>query len=144
MKEALFWGCWFTSLGTTALLFLWSLPLSPFTHPGITANEAAIIFFPVMGLRWLTLGITLALVAINWGRHLNLVIGSVIGLTILVLALHLVLGIINIAIVNAWLSVEPIKTRANNAIYAGIYFGLPMFWILVVVVLMLSVTRFHK
>ncbi|PMB26006.1 hypothetical protein CEN45_04740 [Fischerella thermalis CCMEE 5198] len=42
IKQTLFWGCWFTSLATTALLFFWSLPLSPFKHPGINANEAVI------------------------------------------------------------------------------------------------------
>ncbi|MEH1970884.1 MULTISPECIES: hypothetical protein [unclassified Nostoc] len=142
MKQAFFWGCWFTTLGTTGLLFLWSLPLSPFSHPGITANEAAIIFFPVMGLRWLAVASTLALVVIAWGQHLNLATGSVIGLTILVLALHLVFGLINIGIMNVWLSVEPIKTRATNAVYAVIYFGLPIFWILLTAALMLSVSIF--
>ncbi|WP_414571744.1 hypothetical protein [Nostoc sp. CCY 9925] len=140
MKQALFCGCWFTSLGTTALLFFWSLPISPFTHPGTTANEAAIIFFPVMGIRWLALASTLFLLVIAWGQYLNLEVVSVISLIIFVLGLHFILGIINVAIMNVWLSVEPIKTRTNNAVYAGIYFGLPIFWLLLVALLMLKIT----
>ncbi|MBH8563855.1 hypothetical protein I8748_16935 [Nostoc sp. CENA67] len=144
MKQAFFWSSWFTTLGTTGLLFLWSLPLSPFTHPGSTANEAAIIFFPVMGLRWLAIASTITLVVMAWGRQLNLATGSVIGLTILVLALHLVLGLINIGIMNVWLSVEPIKTRTTNTVYAGIYFGLPTFWILLTAGLMLRLAHFRN
>ncbi|MEH2066808.1 MAG: hypothetical protein V7K47_01305 [Nostoc sp.] len=144
MKQVFFWGCWFISLGSTALLFFWSLPMSPFTHPGITANEAVIIFFPVMAIRWLALACTLFLLVIAWGQYLNLATGSMIALVILVLALHFILGIINIAIMNVWLSVEPIKTRATSAVYAGIYFGLPMFWLLLVAPLMLKVTNFRN
>ncbi|BAZ52275.1 hypothetical protein JMG10_40430 [Nostoc ellipsosporum NOK] len=144
MKQALFWGSWFTTLGTTGLLFLWSLPLSPFTYPGTTANEAAIIFFPVMGLRWLSIASTLIIVVMAWGRRLNLATSSVIGLTILVLALHLILGLVNIGIMNVWLSVEPMKTRTTNAVYAGIYFGLPMFWILLTASLMLRFTQLRN
>jgi hypothetical protein len=144
IKQTLFWGCWFTSLATTALLFFWSLPLSPFKHPGINANEAVIIFFPIMGIRWLALATTLALVVIVWGRRLNLATHWIVILTILVLALHFLLGVVNIGIMNAWLSVEPIKTRATNAIYAAIYFGLPMFWVLLTAPLMLSAARFRS
>lgn len=144
MKQAFFWGSWFTTLGTTALLLLWSLPLSPFTHPGTTANEAAIIFFPVMGLRWLAIASAVTLVIIFWGQRLNLATSSVIGLIVLALALHLIFGLINLGIMNVWLSVEPIKTRTNNAVYAGIYFGLPIFWILLTAYLMLRLTHFRN
>ncbi|MDZ8104127.1 MAG: hypothetical protein RM338_00680 [Nostoc sp. DedQUE12a] len=144
MNQAFFWGSWFTSLASTALLFFWSLPMSPFTHPGMKANEAAIIFFPVAGIRWLGLASTLFLVAIAWGQYLNLQPVSAISLTIFVLVLHFILGVINIAIMNLWLSVEPIKTRTTNAIYAGIYFGLPMFWLLLVAALMLKITYFRN
>jgi hypothetical protein len=128
MRETFFWGGWFTALATTTLLFLWSLSFSPFKHPGQTANEAAIIFFPVMILRWLAIACTIALVAIAWAQQMNLATYSLIGLMIAVLALHLILGLINIAIMNAWLSVEPVRTRSTNAIYVGIYFGLPVLW----------------
>ncbi|MDZ8026084.1 MAG: hypothetical protein RMX97_15530 [Nostoc sp. DedQUE11] len=140
MNQAFFWGSWFTSLASTALLFFWSLPMSPFTHPGMKANEAAIIFFPVTGIRWLALASTLFLLVIAWGQYLNLEVVSVISLIIFVLCLHFILGIINVAIMNVWLSVEPIKTRTNNAVYAGIYFGLPIFWLLLVAPLMLKIT----
>ncbi|WP_445633157.1 TspO protein [Nostoc sp. DSM 114161] len=144
MNQAFFWGSWFTSLASTALLFFWSLPMSPFTHPGMKANEAAIIFFPVAGIRWLGLASTLFLVANAWGQYLNLQPVSAISLTIFVLVLHFILGVINIAIMNLWLSVEPIKTRTTNAIYAGIYFGLPIFWLLLVAALMLKITYFRN
>ncbi|MBC1241592.1 hypothetical protein [Nostoc sp. 2RC] len=138
MNQALFWGSWFVSLGSTALLFFWSLPLSPFTHPGMKANEAVIIFFPVAGIRWLGLASTLFLLAITWGQYLNLEAVYAISLLIFVLVLHLFFGVINIAIMNLWLSVEPIKTRTTSAIYAGIYFGLPMFWLLLVAALKIT------
>ncbi len=140
-KQTLFWGCWFASLATTALLFFWSLPLSPFKHPGINANEAVIIFFPVMALRWLTLATTLVLVVIAWGRRLNFATHWIVILTIVILALHFLLGVINIGIMNTWLSVEPIKTRATNAFYAAIYFGLPIFWLLLTAPIMLFASR---
>lgn len=130
MREYLFWGAWFTALATTGLLFLWSLSFSPFQHPGQTANEAAIIFFPIMILRWLAIGCTIALVAIAWAQQMNLATYSLIGLMIAVVALHLILGLINVAVMNAWLSVEPVRTRSTNAIYVGIYFGLPILWML--------------
>ncbi len=144
MNQAFFWGSWFTSLASTALLFFWSLPMSPFTHPGMKANEAAIIFFPVMGIRWLGLASTLFLVAIAWGQYLYSEAISIISLAIFVLGLHFILGVINIVIMNLWLSVEPIKTRTTNAIYAVIYFGLPMFCLLFVALLMLKITHFRN
>jgi hypothetical protein len=49
---------------------------------------------------------------------------------IAVVALHLILGLVNVAVMNAWLSVEPVRTRSTNAIYFGIYFGLPILWML--------------
>ncbi|MFN6515014.1 MAG: hypothetical protein RMY29_010990 [Nostoc sp. CreGUA01] len=144
MNQAFFWGSWFTSLVSTALLFFWSLPMSPFTHPGMKANEAAIIFFPVMGIRWLALASTLFLAAIAWGQYLYSEAISIIYLAIFVLVLHFVFGLINVVIMNLWLSVEPIKTRTTNAIYAVIYFGLPMFCLLFVAALMLKITHFRN
>ncbi|MBE9210843.1 hypothetical protein IQ244_30955 [Nostoc sp. LEGE 06077] len=47
-------------------------------------------------------------------------------------------------IMNVWLSVEPMKTRTTNAIYAGIYFGLPIFWILLTAYFMLRLTYFRN
>jgi hypothetical protein len=72
MEQVFFWVSWWTSVGITALLLFWSLPLSPFTHPGTTANEAAIIFLIVMVMRWFALATALVLVTIAWGRHFNL------------------------------------------------------------------------
>ncbi|MEI2582692.1 hypothetical protein [Scytonema sp. PRP1] len=141
MEQVLFWGCWFATLGTTALLLLWSLPLSPFTHPGITANEAVIIFLAVMVIRWLALAAALILVVIVWGQRLNLATRWIVGLAIAVLALHFVLGIINLGVMNVWLSIDHTKTRATNAIYAGIYFGLPTLLLLLTAPLMLSAAR---
>ena len=82
MEQVFFWGCWFATLGTTALLLFWSLPLSPFTHPGITANEAVIIFLPVMVIRWLALAAALILIVIVWGQRLNLATRWIVGLAI--------------------------------------------------------------
>jgi len=109
MEQVLFWSCWFATLGTTALLLLWSLPLSSFTHPGITANEAVIIFLPIMVIRWLALAAALILVVIVWGQRLNLATRWIVGLAIVVLALHFVLGIINLGVMNVWL-IEPSPT----------------------------------
>ncbi|MDF5714270.1 MAG: hypothetical protein PUP93_10345 [Rhizonema sp. NSF051] len=125
MEQILFWSCWLASLGITALLLFWSLPLSPFTHPGITPNEAVIIFLLVMVMRWLALAVVLMQVAIIWGRRLNLATRWIVGLTIVVVALHFLLGIVNLGVLNVWMSIDHTKTRANNAVYAGIYFSLP-------------------
>jgi hypothetical protein len=144
MEQILFWVSWLASLGITILLVFWSLPLSPFTHPGTTANEAAIVFLIVMVMRWGALAIALALVIIAWGRRLNLAIHWIIGLSIVVLVLHFILGIINLGVMNAWLSVDETKTRATNTIYAAIYFALPTLMLLVTVPLMLTVSRFRQ
>ena len=144
MEQVFFWSCWFATLGTTALLLLWSLPLSPFTHPGITANEAVIIFLPIMVIRWLALAAALMLVVILWGQRLNLATRWIVGLAIAVLALHFVLGIINLGVMNVWMSIDDTKTRTTNAIYAGVYFGLPTLLLLLTAPLMLSAARFLR
>ncbi len=144
MEQVFFWGCWFATLGTTALLLFWSLPLSPFTHPGITANEAVIIFLPIMVIRWLALAAALILVVIFWGQRLNLATRWIVGLVIVVLALHFVLGLINLGVMNVWLSIDDTKTRATNAIYAGIYFVMPTLLLLLTAPLMLSAARFLR
>lgn len=144
MEKVLFFCCWFATLGTTALLLFWSLPLSPFTHPGITANEAVIIFFPIMLMRWLALAAALILIVIAWGRRLNMAMRWIVSLSIVVLALHFVLGVINIGVMNAWMSIDHTKTRATNAVYAAIYFGLPTLLLLLTAPLMLSAARFLR
>jgi hypothetical protein len=97
-----------------------------------------------MVMRWGALAIALALVIIAWGRRLNLAIHWIIGLSIVVLVLHFILGIINLGVMNAWLSVDETKTRATNTIYAAIYFALPTLMLLVTVPLMLTVSRFRQ
>ncbi|MBO3460679.1 hypothetical protein G7B40_025750 [Aetokthonos hydrillicola Thurmond2011] len=144
MENLLFWASWLVSLGITALLVFWSLPLSPFTHPGTTANEAAIIFLLVMVIRWGALATALALAIIAWWRRLDLVIHWIIGLSIGALVLHFLLGIINLGVMNAWLSVDQNKTRAINTVYAVIYFAVPTLVLLLTASLKLSVTHFPQ
>lgn len=143
MEQVFFWVSWWISFGITALLLFWSLPLSPFTHPGTTANEAAIIFLIVMVMRWLALATALVVVTIAWGRHLNLTPQWMIALIIVVLALHLVLGIVNLGVMNAWLSIDSSKSRAINTVYAVIYFALPTLVLSLTAPLMLVVARFR-
>ncbi|MEW6497441.1 MAG: hypothetical protein AB1589_33810 [Cyanobacteriota bacterium] len=144
MQQVLFWSCWFASLGTTALLLFWSLSLSPFAYPGTTPNEAIIIFFPVMLIRWLALAVALRLVVLAWKRYLNLAQRWVVGLTIVVLALHFLFGIVNLGAMNVWLSTDDTKTRSTNAVYAGIYFGLPTLFLLLTAALMLTAARSRR
>lgn len=96
MEQKCFWISWLMTLATTGLLLLWSLPLAPFTTPGTPANEAVIIFFPVMLLRWSTLVILLYWTTLQGCTRLSLSTQwSVIGV-IAVLLLHVILGIINL------------------------------------------------
>ena len=52
MEQVLFWGCWFATLGTTALLLLWSLPLSPFTEKlGLKPRPSRTAFYLSLGFK---------------------------------------------------------------------------------------------
>jgi len=75
---------------------------------------------------------------------LNLATRWIVGLAIAVLALHFVLGIINLGVMNVWMSIDHTKTRTTNAVYAGIYFGLPTLLLLLTAPLMLSAARFLR
>ncbi len=126
MESKCFWSNWLVTLGTTGLLFVWSLPLSPFSTPGMRANEAVIIFLPLMLLRWLALAILLWQSALQWAPRLRLSSHWGIGMAILVLVLHLVLGSVNLGVMNLWLSVAETKTRAVEIMCVVVYFGLPL------------------
>ncbi|NMF61599.1 hypothetical protein DP115_01830 [Brasilonema octagenarum UFV-OR1] len=97
-----------------------------------------------MLMRWLALAAALILIVIAWGRRLNMAMRWIVGLSIVVLALHFVLGVINIGVMNAWMSIDHTKTRATNAVYAAIYFGLPTLLLLLTAPLMLSAARFLR
>lgn len=96
-----------------------------------------------MVIRWLALTAALILVVIVWGQRLNLATRWIVGLAIAVLALYFMLGLINLGVMNVWLSVDHTKTWGTNAVYAEIYFSLPTLLLLLTAPLMLSATRFR-
>ncbi len=126
MEQKCFWIGWLVTLATTGLLLLWSLPLAPFTTPGMPANEAVIVFFPVMFLRWLTLAVLLYYSTLQWCTRLSLSTQWSVVSVVAVLLLYGVLGVINLGILNLWLSVSENKTRMTEIIYVMVYFGLPL------------------
>lgn len=126
MEQKCFWIGWFTTLATTGLLLLWSLPLSPFTTPGMRANEAAIVFFPVMLLRWVTLATLLYRVTLQRCTQLSFSMQWSVVIIVAVLLLHVVLGVINLGILNLWLSVSESKTRMTEIVCVVLYFGIPL------------------
>jgi hypothetical protein len=126
MEQKCFWLGGLVTLATTGLLLLWSLPLAPFTTPGMPANEAAIIFFPVMFLRWVALATLLYYSTLQWCTRLSLSPPWSVGLVAAVLLLHGVLGVINLGVLNLWLSVSESKTRMTEIICVVFYFGLPL------------------
>ena len=126
MEPKCFWASWLVTLAATALLLVWSWPLSPFTTPGIRANEAVIIFLPVMLIRWLTLAALLWQTTFQWANRAQLSPQWSLGASLVILLLHVILGIINLGIMNFWLSVTEEKTRAVEIVCVAIYFGLPL------------------
>lgn len=126
MEQKCFWIGWFVTLATTGLLLLWSLPLAPFATPGIQANEAAIVFFPVMLLRWVTLAILLYQSTLQWCTQFSLSKQWSIISVVAVLLLHMVLGVINLGILNLWLSETESKTRTTEIVCVVLYFGIPL------------------
>lgn len=123
--QVCFWLAWFGAGLATVLLFVWGLELAPFKTGG-RANEAAIVFFPVMIARWVALAACLGIggwmVMRKWTRG----IGWGIGVIVALLAVHLVLGLINLGVANAWMSVEPEKTEGTMWGLVAVYFGLPV------------------
>lgn len=126
MEQKCFWLGWLVTLATTGLLLLWLLPLAPFTTPGMPANEAVIVFFPVMFLRWLILAILLYYSTLQWCTRLSLTTQWSVVSVVAVLLLHGVLGVINLGILKLWLSVSENKTHMTEIICVMIYFGLPL------------------
>ncbi|UBF30789.1 hypothetical protein K9N68_39745 (plasmid) [Kovacikia minuta CCNUW1] len=126
MEQKCFWVGWLVTLATTGLLLLWSLPLAPFATPGMLANEAVIVFFPVMLLRWIALATLLYWSTLQWCTRLSFSTQWCVVSIIAVLLLHLVLGVINLGILNLWLSVLASKTRTTEIVCVVIYFGLPL------------------
>gem|GEM_PF-3084369 len=72
MEQKCFWINWLVTLTNIGLLLLWSLPLAPFTTPGMRANEAVIVFFPVLFVRWLALATLLYQNTVLWSVRLQL------------------------------------------------------------------------
>lgn len=102
-------------LGLT-LLILWGCrQFSPFRHPGETATEGAIVFLPLLFLRFLLLGGVVLTMA--WGSFPRLV-GA--------LAAHCLVGMSVMYALERWLSVGYEKTRARNAIWAAWFFLVPI------------------
>ena len=98
------------------LLILWGCrPFSPFRHPGVTATEGAIVFLPLLLLRFVILGGVL--IALAWGSWLR-VGGALLA--------HFVLGMTVMYALERWLSVGYEKTRARNAFWAAWFFGVPL------------------
>lgn len=126
MEQKCFWLGWLVTLATTGLLLLWSLPLAPFTTPGMQSNEAVIVFFPVMLLRWVTLATLLYYSTLQWCTRLSLSTPWSVVSVVAVLLLHMVLGVINLGILNLWLSVSESKTRTTEMVCVVLYFGLPL------------------
>gem|GEM_PF-3686157 len=94
-----------------------------------------------MVIRWLSLATTLILIVTAWGRRLNLATSWIFGLSLIALILHLIFGLVNLGVMNAWLSIDQTRTRATSAVYAGIYFGLPILLLLFTGLLMVIVSR---
>lgn len=126
MEQKCFWINWLVTLTTTCLLLLWSLPFAPFTAPGMRANEAVIVFFPVMLLRWVALATLLYQNTVQWCTRLSLSMQWSVVFVVAVLFLHVVLGCFNLGILNLWLSESESKTRTTEIICVLFYFGLPL------------------
>src|SRR4051812_3576996 len=122
VAKAWFWGGWSAALALTALLLVWHLPFAPFRTPGARANEAAVIFLLAMAVRWsVVAGLVVAvarLQAAGWGLRGWAAAGLLLGL----LALHLLLGVVNLGVWNAWLSVGFPHTRTGDTLLAATYF----------------------
>jgi hypothetical protein len=122
----LFWIAWAGAALATVLLLVWSWELAPFSWPGMRANEGAIVFFPVMAVRWTALAACLSIGAWVLIRKWLGGVGWGIGVMSGLLVVHLVLGLVNVGVMNAWLSVEPEKTRGTMWGLVAVFFGLPV------------------
>jgi hypothetical protein len=126
-----FGGCWVLAGLFTVLLFYWAQELPPF-NPAGRASEGAIIFFPVMLIRWGLLAVCLGIV--TWLLARGLGGWWKAGLLGAVLAVHGVLGVVNVMVLNAWFSVTVEKTAAVEKALVATFFGLPGVMMLVTLV----------
>jgi hypothetical protein len=113
------------ALGLTAILLLWHLPFAPFSTPGAKANEAVFVFLIAMALRWVILAGLVVSVARGWASRLSLRGLPRAGLVIGTLTLHLLLGLLNLGVWNAWLSRYPEHTPRGDSLLAAAYFSIP-------------------
>jgi hypothetical protein len=120
--KAVFWAGWLVALLLTALLLIWHLPSSPFSSPGARANEAAVVFLMAMSVRWLLLAGLIIVIAWTWSHRLRLPGWTSAGLLLGLCALHLLLGLLNAVLWNAWLGAGGTHTPTGDGLLAGVYF----------------------
>jgi hypothetical protein len=136
MKAAavLYWLGWVFCLLMTTLLFLWHQVFYPFSNPGERANEGAVLFLMVMGVRWLFMAVLAAVLGAAWAARLGarawVVVVAVVGLVVL----HAIAGGINLIVWNAWLSVSPEPTPGAKKVLATVYFAIPAAALLILAV----------
>jgi hypothetical protein len=109
---------------------IWHLPFSPFNNPGATANEAAAIFLMAMAVRSVLLTGMMIIVARSWARRLRPPGWASAGLLLGHCALHMLLGLLNTVLWNAWISAGGTHMPAGDGLLAGAYFLIPTFVLL--------------
>jgi hypothetical protein len=138
-SKATSWAGWVSALLLTVLLQVWHLPFSPFSSPGARANEAAVIFLMVMAVRWVLLAALIVAIARSWSRRLRLTGWASAGLLLGLFALHLLLGLLNAGLWNAWISAGGMHALAGDWLLAGAYFLIPTLMLLALGVVTWSV-----
>jgi hypothetical protein len=83
-----------------------------------------VIFLLAMAVRWVLLAGMIIIVAWSWTYRLRFPGWASVGLLGLC-ALHLLLGLLNAVLWNAWISAGVTHTPAGDGLLAGAYFLIP-------------------
>ena len=78
-----------------------------------------------MAVRWVLLAGLIVAVARSWARRLRLSGWASAGLLLGLCALHLLLGLLNAVLWNAWIGAGGTHSPAGDGLLAGVYFLIP-------------------
>lgn len=125
MTSILYWLVWLFSLLATGMLLVWHLPFYPFSDSGARANEGAVLFMLLAFVRWFATGFLIVVITVLWMRRSGASAWLQMVVPVVMVALHVLLGLVNLGVWDAWLSAGKPHTPEGDKLLATVYFALP-------------------
>lgn len=130
MIPILYWLIWLFSLLATGMLFVWHLPFYPFSSPGATDSQGAVLMLMMAFVRWIAIAVLIAIASTLWLRRRAET--SAWARRVVPVALvggHVLLGLLNFLVWNnwiRWISEPGVHTPAGDKASAATYFAIPL------------------